>query len=63
MLTKSQILSRLQNAQGSPLEEASRILNEQWEADGLTVQDMEPRETSQAYTVSFVLLRKVKPQK
>ena len=63
MLTKSQILSRLRNAQNSPLEEAYQIIGEQMNASGLTELDMEPRQPTEAYSVTFKPRAKTKDQK
>ena len=58
MLTKSQILSRLQNAQGNPWDEVFKILNVPSNVYEPTEQETEQPAHAQTYKVNFVSRRK-----
>ena len=53
-LSRSEILSRLRNAQGNPLEEAYKILGEIFPDSGPTEADEEQPTATETYKVTFV---------
>ena len=61
-LSKTQILARLRNAQGNPLEEGYKILGEIFPDSGPTEADEEQPTATEIYRVDFVPRKDKRPQ-